>query len=85
MNYRTIFRPEARSELRKLPRNIAMAVFRKLTELEQDPLGYGTTALVGNPEVRRLRVGDYRVIYTVEDEELVVWVVHVGHRSTVYD
>ena len=85
MNHRTIFRPEARSELRKLPRNIAMAVFRKLTELEHDPLGYGTTALVGNPEVRRLRVGDYRVIYTVEDEELVIWVVHVGHRSTVYD
>lgn len=62
-----------------------MAVFRKLTELEQGPLGFGTTALAGNPEVRRLRVGDYRVIYTLENEKLVIWVVHIGHRSTVYD
>lgn len=85
MSYRTVFRPEARAELRKLPRNVAMSVFRKLTELETDPLGFGTTALVGDPEVRRLRVGDYRVIYTVEESRLVVWVVHVGHRSGVYD
>ncbi|MGW6897815.1 type II toxin-antitoxin system RelE family toxin [Streptomyces sp. NPDC054919] len=34
---------------------------------------------------RRLRVGDYRVDYTIDNGELVVWVVHVGHRSTVYD
>lgn len=85
MSYRTVFRPEAGAELRKLPRNVAMNVFRKLTELETDPLGFGTTALVGDPEVRRLRVGDYRVIYTVEESRLVVWVVHIGHRSGVYD
>ena len=85
MSYRTVFRPEARAELRKLPRNVAMTVFRKLTELETDPLGFGSTALVGDPDVRRLRVGDYRVIYTVERGELIVWVVHVGHRSGVYE
>ncbi|WP_433698855.1 type II toxin-antitoxin system RelE family toxin [Nocardiopsis sp. CA-288880] len=85
MNYRTVFRPEARAELRKLPRNVAMSVFRKLTELETDPLGFGSTALVGDPDVRRLRVGDYRVVCTVERGELIVWVVHVGHRSGVYD
>lgn len=85
MSYRTVFRPEARAELRKLPRNVAMSVFRKLTELETDPMGFGTTALVGAPDVRRLRVGDYRVIYTVKEERLTVWVVHVGHRSSVYD
>ncbi|MBQ1080099.1 type II toxin-antitoxin system RelE/ParE family toxin [Nocardiopsis sp. B62] len=85
MSYRTVFRPEARSEPRKLPRNVAMAIFRKLTDLESDPLGYDTTALVGNPEVRRLRVADYRVIYTVEEDQLIIWVVHVGHRSSVYE
>ena len=83
MSYRTVFRPEARAELRKLPRNVAMTVFRKLTELETDPLGFGSTALVGDPDVRRLRVGDYRVIYTVERGELIVRAVHVGHRSGV--
>ncbi|MFJ8042876.1 type II toxin-antitoxin system RelE/ParE family toxin [Kitasatospora sp. NPDC096147] len=83
--YRTVFRPEAQAELRNIPREMALRILAKLTELESDPLGFNTTALVFQPDRRRLRVGDYRVVYTVESGELVVWVVHVGHRSTVYD
>ncbi|GAA2723510.1 type II toxin-antitoxin system RelE/ParE family toxin [Actinocorallia aurantiaca] len=83
--YRTVFHPEAREELRKVSRGMALRILTKLTELETDPYGYGTTALVSQPERRRLRVGDYRIIYTVDNGELVVWVVRVGHRSAVYD
>ncbi|MGP4112134.1 type II toxin-antitoxin system RelE family toxin [Streptomyces sp. 4N509B] len=83
--YRTVFRPEARDELRKIPRVTALRILTKLAELEADPFGFGTTALVSQPERRRLRVGDYRVIYTVDNGELIVWVVRVGHRSTIYD
>ncbi len=83
--YRTVFRPEAQTELRKIPRDTALRILAKLTELETDPFSFGTTALVSQPDRRRLRVGDYRVIYTVDNGELVVWVVHVGHSSTVYD
>jgi mRNA interferase RelE/StbE len=84
-DYRTVFRPEARAELRKVPRETALRILAELTELESDPLGFGTTALVSRPERRRLRVGDHRVIYTIDNGELIVWVVHVGHRSTVHD
>ncbi|AWI28288.1 type II toxin-antitoxin system RelE family toxin [Streptomyces tirandamycinicus] len=83
--YRTVFRPEAQAELRKIPRGVALRILAKLTELESDPMGFDTTALVSQPDRRRLRVGDYRVLYTIDNGELVVWVVHVGHRSTVYD
>lgn len=83
--YRTVFRPEAQAELRKIPRDMALRILAKLTELETDPLGFNTTAPVSRPERRRLRVGDYRVVYTIDNGELVVWVVHVGHRSTVYE
>ena len=83
--YRTVFRAEAQAEFRKVPRDMALRILAKLTELESDPTGFNTTALVSQPDRRRLRVGDYRVIYTVDNGELVVWVVHVGHRSTVYD
>jgi mRNA interferase RelE/StbE len=82
--YRTVFRPEAQAELRKIPRQTALRILAKLTELESDPFGFHTTAMVSQPERRRLRIGDYRVIYTVDGGELVVWVVHIGHRSTVY-
>ena len=84
MTFRTVFRPEARDELRALPRDVAIRILRKLTELEHDPLGSGTTALVGRPDRRRLRVGDYRVIYTLDNGELIIWVIHVAHRSTIY-
>ncbi|MFI8302209.1 type II toxin-antitoxin system RelE/ParE family toxin [Streptomyces sp. NPDC085927] len=84
-DYRTVFRPEAQAELRKIPRDMALRILAKLTELESDPFGLNTTALVSRPERRRLRVGDHRVVYTIDNGELVAWVVHVGHRSTVYD
>lgn len=84
MKYRTVFRPEAREELRKLPRSVAMTILRKLTELETDPYGYATTALVSRPDVRRLRVGDYRVFYTVDNGRLTVYVIAVAHRGIAY-
>jgi mRNA interferase RelE/StbE len=77
-HYRTVFAPEARDELRKISREIALRILAKLTELEADPYGLNTTALVSQPTRRRLRVGDHRIIYTVEADQLVVWVVHVG-------
>ncbi|MFJ8801265.1 type II toxin-antitoxin system RelE/ParE family toxin [Streptomyces sp. NPDC102487] len=83
--YRTVFRPEAQAELRKIPRDMALRILAKLTELETDPLGFNTTALASQPERRRLRVGDYRVVYTIDNGELMVWAVHVGHRSTVHE
>ncbi|MER7703092.1 type II toxin-antitoxin system RelE/ParE family toxin [Kitasatospora sp. NPDC097605] len=83
MTYRTFFTESARGELRKLPRVTAVPVLRKLAELEQDPYGFNTTALVGSPEHRRLRVGDHRVNYTVDGGRLLVLVVRVGHRSGI--
>lgn len=62
-----------------------MRILRKLSDLEADPTGMATTSLVARPGLRRLRVGDYRVIYSLDNGELIVWVVHVAHRSTAYD
>lgn len=83
--YTTVFKAEAQLELRKVPRDHAMAILRKLAELETDPFAFGTTALVGVPGHRRLRVGHPRVVYTVDNGRLVIVVVQVGRRSTIYD
>jgi mRNA interferase RelE/StbE len=85
VKYRTIFDPKARIEIRRLPRQTAITILRKLAELEQDPYGFSTTALVSDPSVRRLRVGNYRVFYEIRSTELIVWVVHIAHRSDAYD
>ncbi|MFJ3202130.1 type II toxin-antitoxin system RelE/ParE family toxin [Streptomyces sp. NPDC086989] len=77
--------PARATATKPVARAMALRILAKLTELETAPLGFNTTALVSQPERRRLRVGDHRVVYTLDDRELAVWVVHVGHRSTVHD
>lgn len=84
MKWRTRFEPAARQDLRKIDRRTALGILRKLAELETDPYGFGTTELVSRPGVRRLRVSTYRVFYTLNQGELVVWVVAVAHRSSAY-
>lgn len=83
--FRTVFHPAARDELRTIPRDVALRILAKLTEPEADPFGSNTAAPVSQPDRRRLRVGDYRVIYIVDTGELIVWVVLVRHRSSVHD
>jgi mRNA interferase RelE/StbE len=85
VTYRTRFEPAAQADLRAIDRSTALTILRKLAELESDPDGFGTTELVSRPGIRRLRVGNYRVFYRVEDEVLVVWVIAVAHRSRAYD
>lgn len=64
---------------------LTLRILAKPTELESDPLGRNTTAPGSEPERRRLRVGDYRAVCTIDQGEPVVWIVHVGHPSTVDD
>jgi mRNA interferase RelE/StbE len=84
MSYRTVFHPSARDQLRKIDRTTAISILRKLAELESDPYAFGTTELVSRPGVRRLRVGDYRAFYTIDGEELVIWVIAAAHGSVAY-
>lgn len=56
--YRTVFRPEAQAELRKVLRGAALRILAKLTELETGPLGFDTASPVSQPDRRRLRMGD---------------------------
>ena len=82
--WHVMFRPEARDELRAIDKTMALRILSKLTELEADPLGCNTTALVGDARFRRLRVGDYLVIYTNERARLIIWAITVAGRGEVH-
>lgn len=74
--------------LRKLDRPIQARLVAAIATLAVDPRPAGVVALAGHPGLLRVRVGDYRVVYTVDDGflvVLVVLVVHLGHRRDVYD
>ena len=82
--YRIELRPAAVRSLRKLDPAAQGRVQGVIALLAQDPRPPSARALKGRPGLR-VRVGDYRVIYTVEDQVLLIVVVTLGHRRDVYE
>jgi mRNA interferase RelE/StbE len=83
MGYVTRFTPHAQRDMLKIPRSGALRIFYRLTELQKaldagDTTGLDVKALQGHSSRWRLRVGDYRVVYTIEDDQLLVWVLADG-------
>ena len=70
--------------LERLPKNIVVRIDRAINSLSFNPRPQGYKKLVGTDNDYRLRAGDYRIIYSIEDDRLVVMVIDVGHRKDVY-
>ncbi len=84
MSYRVELTTAAARQVRKLPRPARDRVLAAIEGLADEPRPHGATKLVGERTAWRLRVGGYRVIYDVFDDELVVTVVRAAHRRDVY-
>ena len=78
------FLPSAARELGKLDRRAQARIGRAIDRLASDPRGLGAMKLSGPSNIWRVRVGDYRVLYQIQEEALLVLVVRVGHRRDVY-
>ena len=84
--YEIIFTKAAEKQIKKLPRKEISKIFERIESLASDPKPLGVKSLKGKlAGYYRIRSGDYRVIYAVEDEKLVVLVVKVAQRKDVYD
>ncbi|BAJ29483.1 MULTISPECIES: type II toxin-antitoxin system RelE/ParE family toxin [Kitasatospora] len=89
MGHVTRFTARAQRELLKIERPEALRILRRLAELQKamddgDTAAFDLKALQGHAARWRLRVGDHRVVYTVENGQLIVWVLTVGHRGDIY-
>lgn len=84
MRYTIEFRPAAARDFRKLPADIRLRLAKKIDALATAPRPDGVKKLAGEAEFYRVRVGDYRIVYQIEDARLVVLVVRVGHRRDAY-
>jgi mRNA interferase RelE/StbE len=89
MGYVTRFTQHAQRDMLKIPRPDALRILYRLTELQKamdsgDTAASDSKALRGHSARQRLRVGDYRVVYTIEDGQLIVWVLAVGNRRDVH-
>ena len=82
--YALQFRPAALRQLRKVPKDALRRIRMATEDLRDEPRSEGAAKLAGTHDLWRIRVGDYRVVYTIADDVLVVTVVRVGHRREVY-
>jgi len=84
MTYRVEVKPSAADALAKIPEPHRRRIVRKIDQLANNPRPRGVILLEGPSSLYRIRVGDYRIVYQIQDRALVVLVVRIGHRGDVY-
>jgi len=82
--YEIRFDPYAFKALGKIDKADRRRVLARIERLADDPRPSGAAMLKGRHGDWRIRAGDYRVIYTIQDDMLLVLVIEMGHRSTIY-
>ncbi len=82
--YALLLTASAEKDLRKLPRPTLERIHPKILALRETPRPAGVTKLSGDLEGWRVRVGDYRIVYQIDDAAQTVTIVRVRHRRDVY-
>ena len=81
--YRVFFRESVHKDLREIPKRDLARILERIASLANEPRPAGCEKLTGQ-ERYRVRQGDYRIVYSIHDDILEVWVVRVGHRRDAY-
>ena len=84
MTYQIELRPAALRALRALPAKERQRLGQKIDELKNEPRAHGVEKLMGRENRYRVRSGDYRIVYEIHDQVLLVVVLQVGHRREIY-
>lgn len=84
-DYAVSFVRSARKELESLPNEMIKRILAKIESLEKNPRPTGCKKLKGGRDLWRLRVGEYRIIYSVLDREIRIEIVAVRHRRKAYE
>lgn len=83
--YNIRIKKKAEKQLAALPLDIADRIAVTINELAVNPRPVGNKKLQGYANIYRIRTGNYRIIYSVEDAVLTVEVINIGHRQNVYN
>jgi mRNA interferase RelE/StbE len=84
MTYEIIITKFIQKQLDNLPNNIQERVYDKISQLAEEPRPDGVVKLKGYDNQYRIRIGDYRLVYEIQDEQLIVLLVQCKHRRDVY-
>lgn len=84
MLYSIEFRPSVLKSLKRFPKKDLVKLKKKIEEFGRNLPNPNTTKMKGNNSFHRVRSGDYRIIYEIHEERVVILIVKVGHRKDVY-
>ncbi len=78
------FRPAVLKSLKRFPKCDLVRIKKKIDDLSRNLPDPATTKMKGNNSFHKIRSGNYRIIYEIHDDRLVILVVKIGHRKDVY-
>ncbi len=82
-SFKVIFKQSVAKDLRQIPKKDVVRILKRIEGLKSEPRPPGVEKLSGQ-EKYRIRQGVYRILYEIRNDELIVVVVKIGHRSNVY-
>ncbi len=81
--YKIFFRKSVWKDFESIPKKELNRILEEIESLSENPRPSGSQKLSGQ-ERYRIRQGRYRILYSIQDKELTIWIVKVGHRKDVY-
>jgi mRNA interferase RelE/StbE len=81
--YKILIKPSAVKEIEAIPKKDRLRIIKRIRSLADDPRPSGSEKLSGDDRYR-VRQGNYRIVYSISDEEILVIVIKVGHRRDIY-
>ncbi len=84
MKYSIEFRPAVLKSLKQFPKKDLVRLKKKIAELENNLPNPSTTKMKGNNPFHKIRSGDYRIIYEIHNDTVIILIVKIGHRKDVY-
>jgi mRNA interferase RelE/StbE len=81
--YKVFFKKSIQKDLSSIPKNDLEKILNRIENLGEDPRPAGCEKPTGQ-ERYRLRLGQYRILYSIQDDEMTIWIVKVGHRKDVH-
>ena len=84
MKYRIEVKRSAAKALKKIPKPDQKRISEKIDDLAENLPNPNTTKMKGNNPFHKIRVGDYRIIYEIPDDVLLILIVKIGHRKDIY-
>ncbi|MDT3739863.1 MAG: type II toxin-antitoxin system RelE/ParE family toxin [Candidatus Kapabacteria bacterium] len=84
IEYKIFWKKSAVKELKKIPNQFADKIYDAISELSNEPRPDNSKNMVSLSKHYRLKVGDYRVVYSIEDKILIIEIIRIAHRKDVY-